>query len=621
MAAILQQLFAQTDTGVVVVDRTHCILAWNPGAERIFGWVASEIRGNDVVDQLGPPGSPLRRYIGAALLGDVVQAVPVMLRHKSGAVEELLLTCRGSGTQPNARPSAVLFIDPSPRHQTIASTLAQRTRELQRIIGAFPDLFFWTDGEGRVLDYHAGSEVELRIPPEKFLGVRVSESLGGEAGNRLQSAIDTCNREHRATATEYTLPLPGGRGYYEARIIPLTADRAVGVVRDITSQRRLEEGLQRVTKMEAIGRLAGGVAHDFNNLLTVVYGCVASLRKELPEGGPAAAILDEQVNATRKAALLVRQLLAFGQRQPTLPRAVDVNALVITNLGLLTRLVSTDVKLSLDLSEDAPWVFADPAQLEQVLFNLCANARDAMPGGGELTIRTEQMPGTAVLVVSDTGAGMDPEVLEHSFEPFFSTKGEQGTGLGLATVHGIVSQLGGRIEVESQVGKGTTFTLRLPSQDPEVSDKPVGMAARIPVPGGDETVLIVEDEAAVRKVLARVLHQQGYEVLESESFDSALEAYRSRRADIRLVISDLAMPGRSGHELVAELLADQPSLPVVLLSAYAEGGTLGTSEPAPGVVMVQKPPVFDDLLRVVRAALDEGGKRREEGEGAKRGKR
>ena len=166
MAAILQQLFAQTDTGVVVVDRSHCILAWNPGAERMFGWLASEIRGNDVVTQLGPPGSPLRRYIGSALMGDVVQAVPVMLRGKSGAVSELILSCRGSGTQPNARPTAVLFIDPTPRHQTIASTLAQRTRELQRIIGAFPDLFFWTDGEGRVLDYHAGSEVELRIPPD-----------------------------------------------------------------------------------------------------------------------------------------------------------------------------------------------------------------------------------------------------------------------------------------------------------------------------------------------------------------------------------------------------------------------------------------------------------------------
>ncbi len=359
-----------------------------------------------------------------------------------------------------------------------------------------------------------------------------------------------------------------------------------------------------MTKMEAIGRLAGGVAHDFNNLLTVVYGCVASLRKELPEGGPAASILDEQVNATRKAALLVRQLLAFGQRQATLPRAVDLNALVITNLGLLNRLVSTDVKLSLDLSEDAPWVFADPAQLEQVLFNLCANARDAMPGGGELTIRTERTPGTAVLVVRDTGAGMAPEVLEHSFEPFFSTKGDQGNGLGLATVHGIVSQLGGRIEVESQVGTGTTFTLRLPSREPDIPQRPAAEAARLPSPGGNETVLIVEDEAAVRKVLARVLRQQGYEVLESESFDSALQAYRSRRDDIRLVISDLAMPGRSGYELVVELLADQPGLPVVLLSAYAEGGTLGKSEAAPGLVMIQKPPAFDELLRVMRTALD-----------------
>jgi PAS domain S-box-containing protein len=255
MAAILQQLFAQTDTGVVVVDRNHCILAWNPGAERMFGWLAAEVRGNDLVTQLGPEGSSLRRYVGSALLGDVVQAVPVRFKQKSGAVAELLLTCRGAGSRLNDRPTAVLFIDPNPRHQTVASTLAHRTRELQRIIGAFPDLFFWTDGEGRVLDYHAGSEVDLTIPPDQFLGRRVIDSLGGEAGHRLQLAIETCLREHRAIPAEYTLPLATGRGFLEARIIPLDQDRVVAVVRDITSQRRLEEGLRRVTKMEAIRRL------------------------------------------------------------------------------------------------------------------------------------------------------------------------------------------------------------------------------------------------------------------------------------------------------------------------------------------------------------------------------
>jgi two-component system, cell cycle sensor histidine kinase and response regulator CckA len=604
MPAILEQLFAQTDTGVAVVDRKHCVVAWNAGAERLFGWPASETRGQDIVQLLGPEGSPMRRYIGAALLGDVVQAVPVRLRQKSGSVAELILTCRGSGSKPSARPTAVLFFDPAPRHQTIASTLAQRTRELQRIIGAFPDLFFWTDAEGRVLDYHAGSEVDLTIPPDQFLGRRVIDSLGGEAGHRLQLAIATCLREHRTIPAEYTLPLATGRGYFEARIVPLEQDRVVAVVRDITSQRRLEEGLRRVTKMEAIGRLAGGIAHDFNNLLTVVYGCVASLRQELPEDGPAAAILNEQVNATQKAALLVRQLLAFSQRQPTSPRALDLNALMVDNVGLLNRLVTSEITLSLELSEVAPWVFADSVQLEQVLFNLCTNARDAMPGGGQLTIRTELRPGIAALLVSDTGTGMDWQVLEHVFEPFFSTKGERGTGLGLATVHGIVSQVGGRVEVASRVGRGTTFTVLLPSRDAEISRNPAAEGVPLPARGGDETVLIVEDEAAVRKVLARVLHRQGYEVLESESFDTALQVYRSRRDDIRLVISDLKMPGRSGHELVAELLADQPGLPVVLLSAYAESSTLGKAAPAPGIVMVQKPPAFDQLLRIVRAALD-----------------
>jgi two-component system, cell cycle sensor histidine kinase and response regulator CckA len=604
MAAILQQLFAQTDTGVAVVDRSHCIVAWNPGAERMFGWPAPEIQGHDVVKLLAPEGSPMRRYIGAALLGDVVQAVPVRLRKRSGEVAELILTCRGTGAHPSAHPTAVLFIDPTPRHQTIASTLAQRTRELQRIIGAFPDLFFWTDADGRVLDYHAGTQVDLTIPQDQFLGRRVSESMEGEAGERLQSAIETCLREHRTVATEYTRLLATGRGYFEARIIPLEPERIVAVVRDITSQRRLEEGLARVTKMEAIGRLAGGIAHDFNNLLTVVYGCVASLREEIPDDGPAAALLDEQVNATQKAALLVRQLLAFSQRQPTSPRAVDLNRLVLDNLSLLTRLVTTDITVSLDLSEDTPGVFADPVQLEQVLFNLCANARDAMPGGGRLTIRTELRQGTAVLIVSDTGVGMDPQILEHAFEPFFTTKGQGGTGLGLATVHGIVSQVGGRIEVASRVGSGTTFTVLLPLHDADASDQPAVGAVAVPAPRGNETVLIVEDEAAVRKVLVRVLHGQGYRVLESDSFEAAVQVYRFRRDEIRLVISDVAMPGRSGHELVAELRDDQPNLPIVLLSAYDEARIGRETAPGHGMVVLQKPPAFDELLRVVRAALD-----------------
>jgi len=606
MPGILEQLFAQTDTGVAVVDRKHCIVAWNAGAERLFGWPAAEVRGQDVVKLLAPEGSPMRRYIGAALLGDVVQAVPVRVRQKSGNVGELILTCRGAGNKPSARPTVVLFFDPAPRQQTIASTVAQRTRELQRIIGAFPDLFFWTDGEGRVLDYHAGSEVDLTIPPEEFLGRRVIESLGGDAGHRLHLAIETCLREHRTVPTEFTLPRAAGRGYFEARIVPLAQDRVVGVVRDITSQRRLEEGLRRVTKMEAIGRLAGGIAHDFNNLLTVVYGCVDSLRHELPEDGPGAAILDEQMKATQKASLLVRQLLAFSQRQPTSPRTLDLNQLIVDNLGLVTRLVTSEVTQSLDLSKDPPWIFADPVQIEQVLFNLCANARDAMPGGGHLTIRTELRPGTAVLLVTDTGSGMEPQILEHIFEPFFTTKGERGTGLGLATVHGIVSQLGGRVEVASRVGSGTTFTILLPSREDGPSEQSAVERVPAPAPRGTETLLIVDDDPAVRMVLARVLHMQGYEVLESESFDTALQIYRSRRDDIRLVISDLAMPGRSGHELVAELLADQPGLPVVLLSAYAVEGSLGKAVPAPGVVMVQKPPKFEELLQTVRAALDEG---------------
>ena len=209
MAAILHELFVQTDTGVAVVDRGHCILAWNPGAERLFGWPAPEITGQDIVKLLAPEGSPVRRYIGAALRGDVVQAVPVMLRQKSGDLSQLLLTCRGVVTSQDEPPSVVLFFDPTPRRQTVESTLAHRTRELQRIIGAFPDLFFWADSSGRVLDYHAGSEVDLTLPQEQFLGHRVSESFEGEAApacrRRSRSASGSIEPSRRSTLFR---PLP-----------------------------------------------------------------------------------------------------------------------------------------------------------------------------------------------------------------------------------------------------------------------------------------------------------------------------------------------------------------------------------------------------------------------------
>ena len=604
MAAILHELFVQTDTGVAVVDRGHCILAWNPGAERLFGWPAPEITGQDIVKLLAPEGSPVRRYLGAALRGDVVQAVPVMLRQKSGDLSQLLLTCRGVVTSQDEPPSVVLFFDPTPRRQTVESTLAHRTRELQRIIGAFPDLFFWADSSGRVLDYHAGSEVDLTLPQEQFLGHRVSESFEGEAGPRLQEAIEICLREHRTVATEYTLPAPSRPRHVEARIVPLTPDDVVAVVRAMTTQRRLEEELLQVSKLEAIGRLAGGIAHDFNNLLTVVDGCAAGLREELSGQARASGLLDELTSATKRASLLVRQLLTFSQRQPTSPHALDLNGLVRENAPMLTRLLRKSLAVSLDLAEESPWVFADPVELEQVLYNLCANARDAMPKGGQLTIRTELRPGMAALVVSDTGIGMDRSVVAHLFEPFFSTKREGGSGLGLATVHGIVRRAGGRIEVTSNVGSGTTFTILFPSSTPEAAGTPGAGALPLSAPGGTETLLLVDDDGDVRRVLARTIGSKGYQVLEAEDYDTALQVFQEHRDSVRLVISDVAMPGRNGHELAAELRRQQPSLPIVLLSGYADAGAADETTPPAGVVILQKPPVFNELLWLVRTAID-----------------
>jgi two-component system, cell cycle sensor histidine kinase and response regulator CckA len=482
---VFEHLVAHTQTGVVVVDRAHAILAWNPGAERLFGWSAAEACGRDVATLLAPPGSPLRRYIGAALMGDVVQSVAVMLRRKDGEVVKLILG--GRGADPAHHDMAVLFIDETARQQSLATSLAHRTEELQAIIGAFPDLLLWADAEGRVLDFHVGTEVDLPAPAPRILGHRPVDAFPGPIGKLLQDAITTARQDARTVAVEYALPAGGSgargvAGQFEARMVPLGNDRVVVVVRDITPQRRMEERARRTEKLEAIGRLAGGVAHDFNNLLTVMQMGIAEVQDDIAKRRvPGTETIADLADAAERAGALVRQLLVMGRRQPAIPQSIELNAFVSEHARLLARLLGDSVKLAVELAPEQIWVAADPAQLEQVLYNLCTNARDAMPKGGRATVRVEfhppvgenaGEPGTGALVVQDEGTGMDAATLERMFEPFFTTKEENGTGLGLATVYGIVQASGGRIEVMSEVGAGTTITVLLPSRGPEPPQDP-----------------------------------------------------------------------------------------------------------------------------------------------------
>jgi signal transduction histidine kinase/CheY-like chemotaxis protein len=387
-------------------------------------------------------------------------------------------------------------------------------------------------------------------------------------------------------------------------------------LRAAQEQVALEERLRHSQKLEAVGRLAGGVAHDFNNLLTAIRGSAQLALEDLPLGSPGRADLEEIDRSAQRAAALTRQLLAFSRRQVLAPRLVDMTQTVRVALQMLARLVGEDVTLDLEAPSGALHVRVDPAQIDQILANLVVNARDAMPDGGAITIKLRSVvideayaaltphakPGHWVeLTVSDTGTGMSPEVKHHLYEPFFTTKPKgTGTGLGLATVHGIVHQTGGFIVVFSEVGAGTTFRIHLPAAAEGERDLPLA-SARAPRPG-TETVLIVEDEATVREVARRVLQRQGYDVMAVATPEEAVAALDGRV--VHLLLTDVIMPEVNGRELAARLTSIQPSLRTLFMSGYSANILAPHGVLAPGMAFLEKPFTVEALSLRVREVLD-----------------
>ena len=397
-----------------------------------------------------------------------------------------------------------------------------------------------------------------------------------------------------------------------------------GVIQDITERRALHEQLLQAQKMEGIGRLAGGVAHDFNNLLTAILGyvemCKLDLPPELPGDHPARLDLEEVATAGERAATLTRQLLAFASRQIVAPVRLDLNDLVADSLRMLQRLLGDDIKIETALDVGAGTVEADAGQIQQVLVNLTVNARDAMPGGGRLLIETAVetigpdaarahggiLPGPyALLSVTDSGVGMNEEVRSHLFEPFFTTKGlGKGSGLGLATCHGIVRQMGGHIIVYSEQGEGTTFRIYLPRKDGPADPAPP-VAARKPKPSGVETVLVVEDEPHVRRLAVLGLRSHGYVVLEAAGGTEAIEVAGRAGPTIDAIVSDVMMPGMSGPEVLARLALLAPRARAVLMSGHAESTVLSPATAAQ-YAFLPKPFTPERLARKVREVLDGG---------------
>lgn len=474
-----------------------------------------------------------------------------------------------------------------------------------------------SEASARILAYPLDEFMKINafdlLPPEQLAGAR----------SVLQEALD-----HPGRRVAGLFPLRCKDGAYRWLEIMMQSrldDSVIGAIvvnwRDVTERRRMEqereqllEQLRQAQKMEAMGRLAGGVAHDFNNLLTVMLGYGDALRRKLPPGDPMRSDAEAVCTAAQRASSLTQQLLAFSRKQVLTPSVLDLHEVVVGMEPMLRRLIREDVELVIRRGADSGNVRADAGQLGQVIMNLVVNARDAMPQGGRLILETAGLsaegslppglkPGRYVrLAVSDTGTGIQRDVQSRMFEPFFTTKEPgKGTGLGLSTAYGIVRQSGGTLEVSSEPGKGACFTVHLPRVDDPVAREEAA-PPEAAVPRGAETLLLVEDEQSVRQFVQQTLLSRGYQVLEAGSGAEALAVARAHRGPIQLLVSDLVMPGMGGRELARQLTGLRPELRVLFMSGYT-GDELSPAAPDQGPAFIAKPFTMRPLLEKVAEVL------------------
>ena len=501
--------------------------------------------------------------------------------------------------------------------------LAAREHHFRSLIENAQDIITIVDVPDTIAFQSPATRAILGRAPEEFVGRSILEFLHPEDVGVVREGLSRAlaNPETPRKAVYRFRHADGSWRTVEGigkRLPGPGPPRVVVNSRDVTESRALEQQLLQAQKMEAVGRLAGGVAHDFNNLLTAILGYADLMEERVSGDEDLSANLREIRTAGQRAAALTRQLLAFSRKQILQPRTLDLNTVVTSIEKMLRRLIGEDIEIVTRLAPSVGSVRADPGQIEQVLVNLAVNSRDAMPRGGTLAIETSDVtldagfaaarPGAApgphaVLTVRDTGVGMTDDVKAHAFEPFFTTKTKgEGTGLGLATVYGIVKQSGGYVSVESEPGRGTTFRIYLPRVE-EPAEPPGEEPASQP-PRGHETILLVEDEEAVRRLSRSVLVARGYTVLEAVSGEEALEAARAHPGRIHLLLTDLVMPKVGGRELATRLAATRPETKALFVSGYTDEAIAQHGALEPGIAFLQKPFTPLALARKVREVLD-----------------
>ena len=451
----------------------------------------------------------------------------------------------------------------------------------------------------------------LKVQPGQMRGMSLHDYFGSKDPNYppIKAHHDTLQGQH----VDFNFSWQNQT--YHTHLEPLRDDDGqivgvIGLAQDISERAMLEDQLRQSQKMEAIGRLAGGIAHDFNNLLTAIMGCGEMLLDSFPKTDPMRGTAEQIMKASGRAAVLTRQLLAFSRRQILQPKCWNLNTTIMEMEQLLRRLLGEPVAMSIKLGLHLKLVMVDPGQIELVLLNLSVNARDAMPLGGQLEIETlnvdEAERKGVELVVRDTGVGMSPEVRSHIFEPFFTTKEPgKGTGLGLSTVYGIVQQSGGEINVSSAPGSGAEFRIFFPEAKGQSSSSSSASSRKsIPVTGGSETVLLVEDEELVRDWIKKVLQRRGYQVLEAQDGWEGEKAATNFTGSIDLLLTDVVMPHLGGIELSTRLLKTRPAMRCLFISGYMEHVSLSSGTLDAQTNFMQKPFTPDALLARVRQILD-----------------
>jgi two-component system, cell cycle sensor histidine kinase and response regulator CckA len=487
-------------------------------------------------------------------------------------------------------------------------------KRLRALCVALADLVVVLDRDGRIHNVEQTRGGILYRPREEMVG-RTLRDVMPEHADRFVSEVRLALASRQPHDVDYWLDIEGGIKWFEATISPLSDDRVFWVARDVTERKALREKLAQAQKMEAVGRLAGGIAHDFNNILTAITGFGSLVANELPQTSPLRSDVEEILEAANRASMLTRQLLTFSRKEMRRLELVDVNRVVANLEPMLRRLLHEDLELRIRLGMGVEFVRADRSQLEQVLLNLAINARDAMPAGGVLTIKTthEQVNRTSheqradregdyvVLEVSDTGVGIDAHILAHLFEPFFTTKEPgHGTGLGLATVHGIVEQSSGFISVQSEQHQGTSFKVFLPRLLDAPRDTAVQERQRT---GGDETILVVEDDAAIRALVQAVLAQWGYNVLVAANGLDALHVAAESDRSINLLLTDVVMPSLGGPAMVEEIRRRHPNVRVLYMSGYPDSIIAHQDALEQAAPFLAKPFTLDGLVIAVRSAL------------------